>query len=280
MSEGYKPFSEKSGYTRPKLPQVESMDDDLRNGLWSAFHNSFPKSHDEFPGYSWQHPIYLAVWQEHLRKPADEYKAWSTPHDFVKDIFLKAEWFSVFDLIEFCLRALRRSYQHATSLRRFEDRCNWVLKAENSTYRIIEGRVTPITSKQEIKAIETALQVPYGAAKEHIEKALALGSDRENPDYENSIKESISAVESIAKEVTGESKATLGKLTERLNLHPAFQDGLNKLYGFTSDVGGIRHGGYPNEDPPLDQATARFMLVLCSAFVNYIIARNPKQQKR
>ncbi|MDD9819545.1 MAG: hypothetical protein OXR07_01540 [Nitrospira sp.] len=232
----------------------------------------------------------LAVWQEHLRKPADEYNKSSTPHDFVKDIFLKAEWFLVFDLIEFCLqelKLLRDSLSAVATDRRtlpapplFEYRCNQVLEKENSAYRIIEGLVTPITSKQEIGAIGTALRVPYGAAKEHIEKALALGSDRENPDYENSIKESISAVESIAKEVTGESKATLGKLTEMLNLHPAFQDGLNKLYGFTSDVGGIRHGGYPNEDPPLDQATARFMLVLCSAFVNYIIARNPKQQKR
>lgn len=273
MSENSKLFSERHGYTRPKLPQLESMDEDLRNGLWNAFYYSFP-DHDYYPHSL--HSIYLAIWQEFLRNPADAYNESRASRTFVRVIFQKVRWFEVFDLIEFCLRALRG---HTVSrvgapLGHFEARCNWVLKAENSAYRIIEGLVTPITSEQEIEAIETALQCPYGPANEHIEKALALVSDRENPDYENSIKESISAVESIAKEVTGDSKATLGKLTERLNLHPAFQDGLNKLYGFTSDVGGIRHANYSDKDLKPDQATARFMLVLCSSFVNYIISQH------
>jgi hypothetical protein len=38
-------------------------------------------------------------------------------------------------------------------------------------------------------------------------------ADRENPDYRNSIKESISAVESAAQEITGDTGATLGRKT-------------------------------------------------------------------
>jgi len=278
MSEDSKSFSERLGYRPPKPLQIESMDEDLRNDLWSAFYNSFPDDR-EIPMAICspsRHPIYSAIWQGHLHNPADKYDKIDTPHDFVKDIFLKAKWFLVFDLIEFCLQAL---HEHTVS-RRFEAQCNRVLENENSAYRMIEGLVTPITSKQEIGAIETALRVLYGPANEHIQKALVLFSNRQNPDYENSIKESISAVESIAKEVTGESKATLGKLTEMLNLHPAFQDGLKKLYGFTSDAGGIRHANYSDKDLKPDQATARFMLVLCSAFVNYIISQHPEYQKR
>jgi len=88
-------------------------------------------------------------------------------------------------------------------------------------------------------------------------------------------------VESIAKEITKEHSGTLGQLTSRLELHPAFEQGLKHLYGFTSDAPGVRHAGdscKSNNYPPEDQDTARFILVTCSAFVNYIIARNQATQ--
>ena len=192
MSEDYKLFSERSGYTRPKLPQVESMDDALRNSLWNAFCYSFPNSYDAL-GFRYLHPIYSAVWQEHLRKPADEYKNSGTPHDFVfvKDIFLKAEWFLVFDLIEFCLqelKPLRDSLSAVATDRRtlpapplFEYRCNQVLEKENSAYRIIEGLVTPITSKQEIGAIGTALRVHTARQRSTLKRHLPLAQTEKTP---------------------------------------------------------------------------------------------------
>lgn len=75
--------------------------------------------------------------------------------------------------------------------------------------------------------------------------------------------------------ITGESgsQATLGKMLGELEahgvvIHKAMQEGFKKLYGYTSDVGGIRHGsidftGAAEED-------ARYMLISCSAFVNYL----------
>lgn len=297
MSKDYKPFSEREGHRQPKL-KLESMSKALRTGLWNEFYYAFP-DHPVEPGYgmspSLRHPMCMAIWLEHLKGAVDEYPGCSPSPNFVKDVFLSAEWFEVFDLIEFCLQRLKPERDNLSRVARdrrtlppqalFEDRCNQVLEKENLAYTIVEGLVTPITSKQEIEEIETALRVPYGPAKEHIRKALVLFSNRQNPDYKNSINESIQAVESIAKEVTGDSNATLGKLTKRLqkrlNLHSVFVEGLNKLYGFTSDV--TRHGNASRKSdkhPKPDQATARFMLVLCSAFVNYIISQNPKQQKR
>ena len=81
-----------------------------------------------------------------------------------------------------------------------------------------------------------------------MKKALALYSDRQTPDYANSIKESISAVESMLAHIIGKEATLSGNLKELdklgLDLHPAFKDALGKLYGFTSDSSGIRHGGY------------------------------------
>lgn len=55
-------------------------------------------------------------------------------------------------------------------------------------------------------------------------------SDRQKPNYRNSIKESISAVESICKIITQDEKATLGKALKKIeNLHPSLQGSMDKL---------------------------------------------------
>ncbi len=248
------------------------MNSDLRNGLWNAFYSNFYS-------YKWSsnfNQIYESIFIEFLKIPIDEYKDYHLEDKAggVKKIIMESEWHFVFDFIEF-VAYHSRGVSYYSRVLAFVRRCNAVLTQENSPYRIIgKGFVLEITSKQEIDSIETALQIPYESAKKHIENALALLSNREKPDYKNSIKESISAVESIAKEVTGNKKATLSQLTQKLNLHPAFEDGLKKLYGFTSDAGGIRHSDHPDNPLKVGANTARFMLVTCSAFVNYIIVQN------
>lgn len=47
--------------------------------------------------------------------------------------------------------------------------------------------------------------------------------------------------------------------------------GFNNLYGYTSDESGIRHGGINFIDSPAEDA--RYMLVSCSAFINYLIEK-------
>jgi len=263
MNGKYKPFSERSGYTEPKLPQLEWMDSDLRTGLWNVFYEVTVRS------TTWTERICRAIFTNFLKKPSDEY-GYHRCLKGIKSVFLNEKWHKVYDLIEFAVRLHPSIYV---------SRCNSVLERENSAYRIVGNRVVEITSEQEVAEIEAALKIPFDSARGHLEKALARLSDRENPDYENSIKESISAVESVAKEVTGDSKATLGELVDSIDLHPAFRGGLKKLYGFTSDAGGIRHAddsSKPGKYLKPDQTTARFMLVTCSAFVNYIIAGSPE----
>jgi len=102
-------------------------------------------------------------------------------------------------------------------------------------------------------------------------------SDRKSPDYRNSIKESISAVESLVQKTVGK-KGTLGQLIEKIEehfeLHKALKKSFRELYGYTSDKDGIRHAML--DEPNLDFEDAKFMLVTCSAFINYV---NGKLQK-
>ena len=74
----------------------------------------------------------------------------------------------------------------------------------------------------------------------------------------------------------GGDQVSLGqalKLIEKrgLTLHPALKGAFEKLYGFTSNADGIRHGGIKPSD--VDQDLAKFMLISCSAFVNYLISK-------
>ena len=65
---------------------------------------------------------------------------------------------------------------------------NNTLERENSAYRIINDEITQITSKQEIQSIEEAFEntSPYSGVQQHLNQALKLMSDRQNPDYRNS----------------------------------------------------------------------------------------------
>ena len=55
-------------------------------------------------------------------------------------------------------------------------------------------------------------------------------------------------------------------------LHPALAGAFQKLYGYTSDADGIRHALM--EESNLDLADASLMLVACSGFVSYLLAKN------
>lgn len=59
-----------------------------------------------------------------------------------------------------------------------------------------------------------------------------------------------------------------------VDVHPALRGAFQKLYGYTSDADGIRYALL--EESNLDFEDAKFMLVSCSAFVNYLKAKAAK----
>lgn len=147
-----------------------------------------------------------------------------------------------------------------------------------SAYRFVDGEIVEITSENEVLAIENALftsQSQYRPVHEHLRRALELLSDRETRDYRNSIKESISAVESLACLIAGKPKAALNDaldvIEKKHSLHGALKKSFSNLYGYTSDAGGVRHKLL--DETILSQEDATFMLVSCSAFVSYLIAK-------
>ena len=76
------------------------------------------------------------------------------------------------------------------------------------------------------------------------------------------------------------SQSTLGNTLKKLEtkgvvIHTAMKEGFKKLYGYTSDADGIRHGGI--DFTKASEEDARYMMVSCSAFINYLIQKNNKK---
>lgn len=172
---------------------------------------------------------------------------------------------------------------HYYDLIDYKAEINELFQREYVGYRFIDGEITPISDDIEVAEIEKSLDIEFQGCKSHIKKALGFLSDRENPDYKNSIKESISAVESICQIIAQNSKATLGEALKKLEehgvkIHEAMKKSFSSLYGYTSDEGGIRHcEGIFESNVTFEEA--KFMLVSCSAFVNYLIAEYGKIKK-
>jgi len=191
--------------------------------------------------------------------------------DQIKDKFLEIEWYQVYDLIEFLISKESDSYY---GRRNFVKNINKILEEERAPYRVINDLIAPLISGVEVQEIENAFNITdtYQPVRNHLEKALKHYSKRPQADYLNSIKESISVLEALARIILKNPKATLGDLTKNLPIHKSFQQGINKLYGWTSDEGGIRHSE-TGEKIDSNEEEARLMLVLSSAFVNYVISK-------
>lgn len=108
---------------------------------------------------------------------------------------------------------------------------NKVLEEEKSGYRFVENKALNITNSAELELLGNVTHSKFESVNIHFKKAIDLYSDRVSPDYENTIKESISAVEALCCIITGSDGAnsSLGKTLKKLKengiyIHPALEN--------------------------------------------------------
>lgn len=267
-------FSRRNGYNTQDI-QLECASYVLRKRVWARFFKQEFNRYDTFE------------WENYTTGIEDMMIEMGIPYQFPQNVIIKEKnaeklekhivcnpyWYTLFDFIERYLRICDGEKANNMSAE-----FNRILQDEVSAYRIVNKLVVPITNEAELETIKEAMNTVYDSVNIHIAKALELYADRRNPDYENSIKESISAVESLCCIITGETgaNATLGKTIKRLkdknvHIHKSMENAFSALYGYTNDEGGIRHGTMDFKDAPAEDA--KYMLVSCSAFVNYLMEK-------
>lgn len=281
-------FSERIGAVKPATAlQVDAISKELRNSLWNLFLELYEDG---------QNRRYWCRVASHIARffrkvPVDELP--SRDHqlcEWVKEYFFSLPWYAAYDLIEFLVHNHREmttiSYgygdhqsHHRVDSERLMTAVNRILERELSGFRFLQGTLVPITNTTEIEEIDsavvTARKFGFAGAREHIRTALDLLGKKPTPDYRNAIKEAICAVESVAKKIVGADSATLDaalkELSKKTDIHGALSSGFSKLYGYTSDESGIRHAIL--EAPNVGFAEAKYMIVSCSAFVNFLIQK-------
>lgn len=281
--------------------QVDDLDDRTRkmlvNRIFQNIEEVFSLLRLNFPDKSvngWRyfvHELLIEVFEEIIHPNND--LAESDIFDKIKNVILQAPIEQVWDIIEFICKKLAAIiydtevectlYYHTKeeadrtgqqAVKKFFFDINNIFERECIAYRFVNGIIIQNTNNIEIAAIEEASTTKFDGCNKHIEKATAYLYDRENPDYKNSIKESISAVEAICCVITKTENATLGEtlreLEKKQQLNGQLKAAFEKLYAYTNNQGGIRHAN-PIVASEVSFAEAKFMLISCCAFVNYLI---------
>ncbi len=268
-------FSQRMGLEPVKnIIQVDSMDSDLRNGLWNCLYQAYfsqVSGGRKLPPQSLV-ALVKSIWNSYYKKRIDDISpVWKNNYSKIRVEYFSSSWNEVYDFIEF----VAKNYQPDGTNEYFTNLCNTVMIKELSGFRFIDRTIVPLTSEVEIAEIEEALRNTnlIKPVHLHLQYALDKFANRESPDYRDSIKESISSVEALCRIIAKKEKATLGKALDKIdiNIHTSLKTAFKKMYGWTSDAEGIRHALM--EVPTVDSADAKFMLVSCSAFVNYLIVK-------
>lgn len=287
-------FSESTGIVKPReLIQKGSVDGRLWSRLWSAMDKCFWQHFSyESNGSNFTSIVIQEIQDDFFGQTTDTIEHRS--RDFVdrlKQSIPQHKWYLIYDLAQFLadFSGATESGETASQIRMHSETfirlANDILEKEKSAYRFVGGQLIEMTSEIEISSIESAVNSDYlhSGAQKHLHTALALFGDRQKPDYHNSIKEAISSIESVLSSINGEKSKNMTSAMDKaekkgLSLPPALKQGILKLYGWTSDEDGIRHA-MVSTDSRVGEGEAKLIIVLCSAFLNYIILKQnaPRQ---
>lgn len=276
-------FSERMGLKEVRsIIQQDSIDLHLSTHLWNALYSwyfgNIPAESDrlDLNAYS----LLTEIWTSYFHREIDKFPRYTMELlSYINSYWQTCDWNEVYDFVEFVPQHYTGKNSEFTNKHYYAE-VNKGLEKYLSAYRFVRGILTKISAEEEIEAIESAIiqTTNLPAVRSHLNRALELFSDRENPDFRNSIKESISAIESLAKIISGNQKDTLAaaldKIKRQLKIHKGLEQGFKNIYGYTSDDGGIRHA--LTEESTCDTEDAKFMLVSCSAFVNYLLVKADK----
>lgn len=217
----------------------------------------------------------------------EDFDSWLC-HDALKTRLQYMNWFQFYDAVEVIGDLIRKkdddrgptwgrkALENITFIS-YRQKLNELFASRNIDWRMNSiGRLeTPLPTELEQKIDETnkLLQDQFEPARRHYVKArsFALGP---NKDPENSIKESISAIESLCRTYYP-SASTLGEALKLMRKENAISSMLltviEKFYAYTNAEPAVRHGS--NKVSSVLEYDAEFVLHISVAFIRTIIQR-------
>ena len=176
------------------------------------------------------------------------------------------DWYLVYDIIEVIIQKLNPEEKVT-----FSNEINEYFVANGIGWKIeneqIETRGDEVFETA-VKTVVSVLEVAkLATAKTEIKEALIDLSRRPTPDITGAIQHSLACLECVAREATGDKKATLGELIKK---HPSIVPkpldiAIDKIWGFTSEQGRhLREGQAP------EYLEAELVVELSAAISTYL----------
>ena len=265
-------FSQAQGYENlPQLLKLEELSDIARTAIWNVLFADVEGSLKYGNGEPWN-SILREVYSDFFHWPLDE---WPGSMEFirgaVRDVMVMFPFNEVFDFLTMIMR-------HQLCPSHFAEGVGAAFRKLHLAYHVDltnNPTVYPISTPEEGYALVESLKqlddAGHIGARQHLQKAA---TDINQQDWAGSIRESIHAVESVARRIAPTAH-TLGdalKTLEQQGLleHPALKEGFSKIYGYTSDEQGIRHPLLDQDRANVGQDEALFMFGACASFASYL----------
>ncbi len=268
-------FSVAYGYKQlPQQLQLGELSCEARIGFWNAFYEEFI--------YAENIRLIQVIFDAHLHHfngAMDEFPG----IDYIPDLayenycmsykphFIEGTFNEIFDTLLFLMRHQRCPKDFKTSISAVFERCQLAYSLD-----LADGpTIYPATTREQGQSIVDAVQelnaAGLGGARQHLIEASTLINQGH---WANSIKESISAVESVAREIAPGTR-NLGSALNQLGHRGMFEyaslrNGLEKLYEYTNEKGGITHARLNEDTSNVGQDEAVFMLGACASFASYL----------
>ena len=279
MNDAWLSFSQAQGYEAIPGPlQLGELPGAARTRIWNVFFVHLDKSkasNNVFGGFwigrDWKnilravhtdfHELALDDWSSDFRPACEGLRKYIEKQPFKK----------VFDLLQFVLRHPRCPPEFISEMQQTFAECRLAYAIGDAWPPTILPAATPDEGAAVVDALQTLRQAGLGGSAAHLR---AAGEHINAGDWAGSVRESIHAVESVARQLDPGAANTLdpalASLEKRGALHPVLKTAFSKLYGYTSDEQGVRHARLDQTDPDVGQDEAVFMLGACAAFASYL----------
>ena len=269
-------FSQAQGYEPlPQPLKLEELSLRARVRIWNALYVTFADldwedsiEEDELAELTFS--LHVDFFGGTIDQAPDESDYWDYFDDF-KDSFFNLRFNKIFDLLTFLMRHEVCPETFISELREVFSDCQLAYVIDTNSSPTILPASTPEEGQATVDALRVLKEYGLDGARQHLVRASAFINQGE---WARSVHESISAVESVARRIapgTNTLSAALNKLRNQgLLEHPALYQGLDKLYGYTSDEQGVRHSLLDQGESNVGQDEAVFMLGACASFASYL----------
>ena len=284
-------FSQAQGYEEIPGPlKLEELPRKARRRIWDLFYAHLLKTRSVGSEFSFSGPWFGGVWEPILKEVHREIfdgtlDDWNSDFDpackKLRDYIETRPFNKVFDLIQFVLRHRECPSDFKKQMRGTFEQCGLAYTIDIARPPTIVPAVTPEEGRALVDAIRTLREAGLDGSASHLRKA----SEHLNAgDWAGSVRESIHAVESVARQLDPGAAKKLGpalaSIEKRGALHPALKGALGKLYGYTSDEQGIRHPLLDRPDSNAGMDEAVFMLGACASFASYLWRKHEGGDRR